>query len=109
MDKRTALTYIDSDGSWHRASKGAPEQVYFLWPHFVFFMGTKRILIWMNNSSLVSFGIQKQILTLCNCKEDVRNKVHSVIDKFAERGLRSLAVSRQVFFIMIEEIFLLFV
>lgn len=30
VDKRTALTYIDSDGSWHRASKGAPEQVYFV-------------------------------------------------------------------------------
>lgn len=27
VDKRTALTYIDSDGHWHRASKGAPEQV----------------------------------------------------------------------------------
>ncbi|KAF3447642.1 hypothetical protein FNV43_RR12829 [Rhamnella rubrinervis] len=61
VDKRTALTYIDSDGKWHRASKGAPEQ----------------------------------ILTLCNCKEDVKKKVHSVIDKFAERGLRSLAVARQ--------------
>ncbi|GMI84408.1 H(+)-ATPase 5 [Hibiscus trionum] len=61
VDKRTALTYIDSDGNWHRASKGAPEQ----------------------------------ILDLCNCKEDVRRKVHSVIDKFAERGLRSLAVARQ--------------
>ncbi|XLS48487.1 hypothetical protein HN51_022845 [Arachis hypogaea] len=24
-DKRTALTYIDVDGNWHRASKGAPE------------------------------------------------------------------------------------
>ncbi|KAJ7958653.1 Plasma membrane ATPase [Quillaja saponaria] len=61
VDKRTALTYIDSDGRWHRASKGAPEQ----------------------------------ILTLCNCKEDVKKKVHAVIDKFAERGLRSLAVARQ--------------
>ncbi|PPD77422.1 hypothetical protein GOBAR_DD25663 [Gossypium barbadense] len=61
VDKRTALTYIDSDGKWHRASKGAPEQ----------------------------------IITLCNCKADVRNKVHAVIDKFAERGLRSLAVARQ--------------
>ncbi|KAL4283154.1 hypothetical protein GQ457_16G000200 [Hibiscus cannabinus] len=61
VDKRTALTYIDSDGNWHRASKGAPEQ----------------------------------IITLCNCKEDVKRKVHSVIDKFAERGLRSLAVARQ--------------
>ncbi|KAK9280076.1 hypothetical protein L1049_013761 [Liquidambar formosana] len=61
VDKRTALTYIDSDGNWHRASKGAPEQ----------------------------------ILTLCNCKEDVKKKAHAVIDKFAERGLRSLAVARQ--------------
>ena len=26
-DKRTALTYIDAEGNWHRASKGAPEQV----------------------------------------------------------------------------------
>ncbi|KAK2399131.1 plasma membrane ATPase [Trifolium repens] len=61
VDKRTALTYIDSDGKWHRASKGAPEQ----------------------------------IINLCNCKEDVRKKVHIVIDKFAERGLRSLGVARQ--------------
>ncbi|XP_043720468.1 plasma membrane ATPase [Telopea speciosissima] len=61
VDKRTALTYIDSDGNWHRASKGAPEQ----------------------------------ILTLCNAKEDLKKKVHSVIDKYAERGLRSLAVARQ--------------
>lgn len=61
VDKRTALTYIDSNGNWHRASKGAPEQ----------------------------------ILALCNSKEDVRKKVHAVIDKFAERGLRSLGVARQ--------------
>lgn len=61
VDKRTALTYVDSDGSWHRASKGAPEQ----------------------------------ILALCNAREDLKKKVHSVIDKFAERGLRSLAVARQ--------------
>jgi hypothetical protein len=31
VDKRTALTYVDNnDGSWHRASKGAPEQVIFV-------------------------------------------------------------------------------
>lgn len=29
-DKRTALTYIDSDGKMHRVSKGAPEQVSYL-------------------------------------------------------------------------------
>ncbi|OAY71589.1 Plasma membrane ATPase, partial [Ananas comosus] len=61
VDKRTALTYIDADGNWHRVSKGAPEQ----------------------------------IMNLCNCKEDVRKRAHNVIDKFAERGLRSLGVARQ--------------
>uniref|UniRef100_A0A9I9CHK1 Plasma membrane ATPase n=1 Tax=Cucumis melo TaxID=3656 RepID=A0A9I9CHK1_CUCME len=27
VDKRTALTYIDSSDNWHRVSKGAPEQI----------------------------------------------------------------------------------
>ncbi|KAF5198135.1 Plasma membrane atpase, partial [Thalictrum thalictroides] len=36
-------------------------------------------------------GAPEQIIDLCNCKENVRNKVHSVIEKYAERGLRSLA------------------
>ncbi|KAI7978893.1 Plasma membrane ATPase [Camellia lanceoleosa] len=35
------------------------------------------------------------ILALCNAKEDLKRKVHGIIDKFAERGLRSLAVARQ--------------
>ncbi|KAK2353296.1 plasma membrane ATPase [Trifolium repens] len=61
VDKRTALTYVDADGNWHRASKGAPEQ----------------------------------ILNLCNCRENVRRKAHTVIDRFAERGLRSLGVAYQ--------------
>ncbi|XP_019168743.1 PREDICTED: plasma membrane ATPase 4-like [Ipomoea nil] len=61
VEKRTAITYIDSNGKWHRASKGAPEQ----------------------------------IVELCGLKGDVEKKVHSIIDKFAERGLRSLAVSQQ--------------
>ncbi|XP_020578460.1 plasma membrane ATPase-like [Phalaenopsis equestris] len=43
----------------------------------------------------VSKGAPEQMLTLCNAREDVKNKVHSVIDKFAERGLRSLAVAIQ--------------
>ncbi|KAL6581543.1 hypothetical protein OROMI_007466 [Orobanche minor] len=61
VGKRTALTYIESDGTWHRASKGAPEQ----------------------------------ILSLCNCNQDMMKKAHYIIDKFAERGLRSLVVARQ--------------
>ncbi|XP_021899224.1 ATPase 8, plasma membrane-type [Carica papaya] len=27
VDKRTAITYIDNKGDWHRCSKGAPEQI----------------------------------------------------------------------------------
>ncbi|KAL8133338.1 hypothetical protein AgCh_008703 [Apium graveolens] len=27
VDKRTAITYIDSSNNWHRSSKGAPEQI----------------------------------------------------------------------------------
>uniref|UniRef100_A0A804J0R9 Plasma membrane ATPase n=1 Tax=Musa acuminata subsp. malaccensis TaxID=214687 RepID=A0A804J0R9_MUSAM len=61
VDKRTAITYIDSDGKWHRSSKGAPEQ----------------------------------IIDLCNLKDDTKKKVHAMIDKFAERGLRALGVARQ--------------
>ncbi|XP_028779230.1 ATPase 9, plasma membrane-type-like isoform X1 [Neltuma alba] len=61
VDKRTAITYIDSAGNWHRVSKGAPEQ----------------------------------IITLCNLRGDVLKRAHAIIDKFAERGLRSLAVARQ--------------
>ncbi|KAM5579736.1 hypothetical protein ABKV19_009489 [Rosa sericea] len=61
VDKRTAITYIDSDGNWYRASKGAPEQ----------------------------------ILDLCPEKNEIAGRVHSTIDKFAERGLRSLGVAYQ--------------
>ncbi|XP_018674765.2 plasma membrane ATPase 4-like [Musa acuminata AAA Group] len=61
VEKRTAITYVDSKGKWHRASKGAPEQ----------------------------------IIDLCNMKEDARKKVHAMIGKFADRGLRALGVARQ--------------
>ncbi|XP_057527485.1 plasma membrane ATPase 4 [Amaranthus tricolor] len=61
VEKRTAITYIDSEENWHRVSKGAPEQ----------------------------------IIELCNLSPDVRNKAHAIIDKFADRGLRSLGVARQ--------------
>ncbi|KAL5698780.1 P-type H(+)-exporting transporter [Ranunculus cassubicifolius] len=61
VDKRTAITYFDSDGNWHRASKGAPEQ----------------------------------IIDLCNLEGEAKDKVHAIIDQYAERGLRSLGVARQ--------------
>ncbi|GAB4850041.1 Plasma membrane ATPase 4 [Ancistrocladus abbreviatus] len=61
VEKRTAITYIDNDGNWHRISKGAPEQ----------------------------------IIELANLGAEARNRAHSIIDKFADRGLRSLAIARQ--------------
>ncbi|XP_028796327.1 ATPase 10, plasma membrane-type [Neltuma alba] len=61
VDKRTAITYIDFEGNWYRASKGAPEQ----------------------------------ILTMCQERDEIAGKVHAIIDKYAERGLRSLAVAFQ--------------
>ncbi|MQL88151.1 hypothetical protein Taro_020700, partial [Colocasia esculenta] len=44
---------------------------------------------------MANLAPKTKMLTLCNCKEDIKRKVHSVIEKFAERGLRSLAVARQ--------------
>jgi H+-transporting ATPase len=62
VDKRTAITYIDTkDGSWHRVSKGAPEQ----------------------------------IVNLSNMPEGHKKRVFKVIEEYADRGLRSLAVARQ--------------
>jgi len=43
----------------------------------------------------VSKGAPEQILSLAVNKSDIERKVHAIIDKFAERGLRSLAVARQ--------------
>ncbi|CAI0467928.1 unnamed protein product [Linum tenue] len=40
-------------------------------------------------------GDPKEILNLAHNKKELANKVHSIIDKFAERGLRSLGVARQ--------------
>lgn len=43
----------------------------------------------------VSKGAPEQILNLSHNKAEIAQKVHATIDKFAERGLRSLAVARQ--------------
>ena len=46
-------------------------------------------------SKLIS-QIDLQILNLAYNKSEIAQKVHTVIDKFAERGLRSLGVAYQV-------------
>ncbi|CAN1152461.1 ATPase 7, plasma membrane-type [Linum perenne] len=43
----------------------------------------------------VSKGAPEQILNLARNKSEIAGKVHAIIDKFAERGLRSLGVARQ--------------
>ncbi|XP_047325440.1 ATPase 11, plasma membrane-type-like [Impatiens glandulifera] len=43
----------------------------------------------------VSKGAPEQILNLARNKSEIQKKVHSIIDRFAERGLRSLAVAMQ--------------
>ncbi|KAL1809747.1 hypothetical protein DCAR_0729388 [Daucus carota subsp. sativus] len=43
----------------------------------------------------ISKGAPEQIIELCNLKDDVSKRAHSIIDKFADRGLRSLAVAQQ--------------
>ncbi|KAJ8748820.1 hypothetical protein K2173_011378 [Erythroxylum novogranatense] len=43
----------------------------------------------------VSKGAPEQILNLAHNKSAIQKKVHSLIDKFADRGLRSLGVARQ--------------
>lgn len=36
-----------------------------------------------------------QILQLAHNKNEIAARVHSIVDKFADRGLRSLAVAKQ--------------
>ncbi|KAL0311196.1 UNVERIFIED_CONTAM: Plasma membrane ATPase 3 [Sesamum angustifolium] len=43
----------------------------------------------------VSKGAPEQILNLAHNKSEIERRVHAVIDKFAERGLRSLALAYQ--------------
>ncbi|KAL2319906.1 hypothetical protein Fmac_028875 [Flemingia macrophylla] len=43
----------------------------------------------------VSKGAPEQILNLAYNKSEIQQRVHTIIEKFAERGLRSLAVARQ--------------
>lgn len=40
-----------------------------------------------------------QIIDLCELKGDACKKAHEIIDNFADRGLRSLGVARQVRFL----------
>ena len=41
-----------------------------------------------------------QILALSHNSSEIAERVHAVIDRFADRGLRSLAVAQQVLLIL---------
>uniref|UniRef100_A0A803PRP3 Plasma membrane ATPase n=1 Tax=Cannabis sativa TaxID=3483 RepID=A0A803PRP3_CANSA len=43
----------------------------------------------------VSKGAPEQILSLAHNRSEIEKRVHAIIDKFAERGLRSLGIARQ--------------
>nr|GEV45207.1 plasma membrane H+-ATPase [Tanacetum cinerariifolium] len=49
----------------------------------------------------VSKGAPEQILNLAHNKSDIERRVHSIIDKFAERGLWSLALANQIYAVSI--------
>ncbi|KAJ8444219.1 hypothetical protein Cgig2_028100 [Carnegiea gigantea] len=44
---------------------------------------------------MANLAPKAKMLDLCKCRDDVRKKVHAIIEKYAERGLRSLGVARQ--------------
>ena len=87
VEKRTAITYYDNKGDWYRSSKGAPEQVSI---DCMFYLKTSPYIA---NSNFLSMC---QIIDLCQLKGEMKKKAHEIIDNFAERGLRSLGVARQV-------------
>ncbi|EOY27420.1 Autoinhibited H(+)-ATPase isoform 1 [Theobroma cacao] len=103
VEKRTAITYIDPDGNWYRASKGAPEQVKNISmskadPKTNYLVMVNEVATEQDiysSSSSSSSSPQYQILSLCREKNEIAGKVHAIIDKFAERGLRALGVAFQ--------------
>ncbi|CAI0417878.1 unnamed protein product [Linum tenue] len=93
----TVLSVTMAIGS-HRLSQQARAEVTEV--HFLPFNPTDKrtALTYLDNSGKmhrVSKGAPEQILNLAYNRADIANKVHGIIDKFAERGLRSLGIARQ--------------
>ncbi|KAK7857722.1 plasma membrane atpase 2 [Quercus suber] len=63
--------------------------------HFLPFNPTNKRTALTYIDGAVSKGAPEQILNLARNKSEIERKVHEIIDKFAERGLRSLGVTRQ--------------
>lgn len=73
----------------HRVSKGAPEQVKEKKYIHQSFEHTKSLQEYCDFAA-------SQILNLVHNKSEAERRVHFVIDKYAEQGLRSIAVAYQV-------------
>ncbi|CAI0527025.1 unnamed protein product [Linum tenue] len=93
----TVLSVTMAIGS-HRLSQQARAGVTEV--HFLPFNPTDKrtALTYLDSSGKmhrVSKGAPEQILNLAYNKAEIANRVHGIIDKFAERGLRSLGIARQ--------------
>lgn len=96
-NRRTAITYKDGDGKMHRVSKGAPEEVYKLNLSLTFTIALptlplNNIYMFCNYPKLFLV----QILAMVHNESEIKIEVHSFIDEFAKRGLRSLGLAYQV-------------
>lgn len=96
-NRRTAITYRDGEGRMHRVSKGAPEEVIrFAFNFAIIITALPLIYQFCFAEALLSNFLLVQILDMVHNKSEIKNRVHSFIDKFAERGLRSLGLAYQV-------------
>lgn len=96
-NRRTAITYRDGEGRVHRVSKGAPEEVIrFAFNSVITVTTLPLIYQFCFAEFLVSNFLLVQILDMVHNKSEIKNRVHSFIEKFAERGLRPLGLAYQV-------------
>ncbi|CAI0555871.1 unnamed protein product [Linum tenue] len=97
----TVLSVTMAIGSHKLSQQGAQARAGIREVHFLPFnpVDKRTALTYIDESNgkwyRASKGAPEQILELCHSSQDLRRKVHSVIEKFAERGLRSLGVARQ--------------
>ncbi|CAN8254134.1 unnamed protein product [Cochlearia groenlandica] len=89
-NRRTALTYLDGQGKMHRVSKGAPEEVIVFVIHFLYNYLLPHCFL-----RYCSVNLHIKILDMAHNKLEIKERVHATIDKFAERGLRSLGLAYQ--------------
>ncbi|KAG5230048.1 p-type H+-ATPase [Salix suchowensis] len=86
-----------------KEARAGIQEVHFL----PFNPADKRTALTYIDSGGVSKGAPEQILNLAHNKSDIERRVHAVIDRFVEIGLRSLAVAYQEITILFLSVFFL--